>query len=502
VLLLAAAPLAAAWNVAQTTHFRLHSQGPADKLAKQARMLEDFHGVLETITGRSVPADMPRLDIYLMPDQARLQLISPGIDSAAVGLYKPTVGGIAAFASRAFDTGDAEMMTGREVLLHEYTHHFMFSAGVPAQPRWYSEGLPEYLMTVRFSPEQIDLGLGNKGRVYDLRTDGWGSVKDLVNQPRGRDYGAVQNFYAHSWMLTHYMNRAPGMAAKLRAYLNRFAAGEDSLTAFRGAVQDDLPALDHTLRSYFYGNGLTFTRVKRTAAEPASVAQSVLPAAADDLLLRMVAIQMPQKARDDARNIAAIRRIAAGLPGDRYAARALAIAEAAGGNPQIAAPLLDTLLAAMPDDAELLRWRADALLATARTPDTLAQARRLLARGFKAAPDDWRLLYAYANTFPLLDGPLPPALLDVLLRAWTLAPQVSGIALHASIALVRAGRRDEAIAALSSVAYAPHGDDDRDDAVALIDALRAKDTVAFDRAVAKWAHPATPAAAPVPPAAG
>jgi hypothetical protein len=457
-LLLAACPVvtpahAATWRVAETEHFRVYSNGSAKSLADQAAVLEDYRALLGSLTTRRASdAPEPKLDIFLLGSLAEARPFGTA-PAGAAGFYSANDGRIAAYVER----GGA---LGSDVLLHEYAHHFMLGSGAIAYPAWYVEGFAEYFMTAEFTPDRINFGKFNENRARWLVNGTWLSLeKVLARRFKPTDREDMAMFYAQSWLLTHYMFRAEGMLPKLTAYLRAVTSGTDPVTAFKTHVDPDLTAFQYKLKTYLQGRKLTYSRFDRSEATPATVKLSELPASADPMLLQQAALEFGVMKGEEARALAKVRADAARFPGDPLAARTLALAELRYGDRNAAVGQIDTLLQANPADPTLLRWRAVASLpATPPAPaETLRDARRLLAKSFKADPDDWRTLMLYAQLADPRNRALSPNDLDVLLRARDLAPQVGSLSIMSAIALAQADRLPEAARMLEPLAYSPHG---------------------------------------------
>jgi hypothetical protein len=457
-LLLAAAVAAspanaAPWRVAETEHFRVYSDGSAKSLADQAAGLEDYRALLGTLTTRTAgDAPEPKLDIFLLGSlaQARPFGVSP---AGAAGFYSASNGRIAAYVER----GGA---LGRDVLLHEYAHHFMLGSGAVAYPAWYVEGFAEYFMTAEFTPDRINFGKFNENRANWLVRGTWLPLeKVLARRFKSTDREDMAMFYAQSWLLTHYMFRAEGMQPKLTAYLKAVAAGTDPVTAFKTHVDPDLTGFQYKLKSYLQSRKLTYSRFNRPQATPAAVKLSDLPASADPMLLQQAALEFGVLKGEEARALAKVRADAGRFPGDPLAARTLALAELRYGDRAAAITQIDTLLQTNPADPTLLRWRAVASLPPKppAPPEAVRNARRLLTRSFKADPDDWRTLMLYAQLADPRNRALSTNDLEVLLRARDMAPQVGSLSIMAAIALAQADRLPDAARALEALAYSPHG---------------------------------------------
>ena len=468
-LAVVAAPAGAAkWHQADTSNFRVYSTGSAETLVSRAAMLEDYRALLETLTTRNGPEQKPlALDIFLVGNISEARPFNGSLSNVA-GFYLANGGRILAYAEKSGDVGQS-------VLLHEYAHHFLLGAGSVAYPAWYVEGFAEYFMTATFSPEKIEFGGVNANRTRWLGYGTWLPLdKILSNRIKQRSGEDQAMFYAQSWLLTHYLFRTPEMQPKLGAYLSAVAAGADPVAAFKTHIDPDLLAFQRKLRSYLTGRKITFSRFTRPTATPADVKIVALPPAADPMLLQLAAVESGVNAATEQKALAAVRSSAARFPGEPLAERTLAFTELRYGDRATAIALLDKLLAAAPNDATLLRWRAIAVLPPANE-NARREARRLLAKAFKADQNDWRTMYQYVLLSDPYGKPLTNDTMNVLLRARELAPQVTEIALTTAMAMAIADRLPEAAAALAPIAHAPHGGGASQFAATLLDKAEAGD---------------------------
>ncbi|MGL6043969.1 MAG: hypothetical protein ACRC1J_08600, partial [Sandaracinobacteroides sp.] len=432
------------------------------------------------LTNSKFEPDTPKLDIYLVDGRPQMLQIWPAMGPRIAGYYSSTPGGILAVAMEP--AAGESWNEGRETLLHEYAHHFMMQVGSAAMPAWYVEGFAEYLMTADFRPDRIEFGGYSRGRAWVLIENPWSPLEQILGRAKGVD---IDNFYAQSWLLTHYLYRTEGMGPKLNAYLRRVALGEDPVATFRAEVSDDLPAFQAKLKSYLKSRRLTFTRMNRKPPAAADVTVTALPPAADMALLALVAVQLPQTPENDAAQLAKIRAAAARYPQDPWAKRALAIGEAAAGDRKVAAGLLDAQLALAPTDPGMLRWRARLYRpdkADAPAADVVA-ARGLLGRAFKASPNDWLVLRDYVDTFLARDAQLTQSVLDVMVKAQQLAPQERSLAMRTGVEMARAG--DYALAArmIGPVVNNPHSSDPMLLEQGLLLALRKGEKASVDAAL-------------------
>lgn len=477
--LLSAGPAQADWKVAETANFRVHSEAPEKRLVEQAAVLEDFRALLMRMTGHVPAADMPKLDVFMVDDLATAMPWREPAKGMA-GFYRADAGRISAVALDRVGGREFEI-SAQQILLHEFAHHFMLAAKGPAYPAWYVEGFAEYFSTAEFRPERIEFGKVSPNRAIWLSNAPWLPLEQLLSGRPGAVNGkAAAMFYAQSWALTHYMYRAPGMRAKLIAYLKAFSGGMDPVEAFRLHIDPDLSAFQSKLRRYVNSKA-TYSRFERPPATPAGVHVEPLPPSAGAMLMRLVALEHGVSPKAGAAALADVRARAEIAPLDPLAKRALALAELEHGDPAVAVALLDDLLTAAPKDPDLLRWRALSARPMARgaSPAVVAEAKRLLVRAFRSDPNDWRTLHAYVRLHGPLTRPLPPEVLQVLLRTHELAPQVSEVVLDTAVALQHAGMLREAAVVLQPLAYSPHGGAAAELAARLLDRARAGDRSGF-----------------------
>lgn len=468
-----AMPATAAWRVAESAHFRVYAEMSPDALRRKVELLEDYRNLLGRFTTAQVEEGTPKLDIYIIDDIASAVPFGK-IGSSVAGFYNANDSGIVAFSTK----GDF----GQKALLHEYAHHHMFAATGQSYPAWYVEGFAEYFMTAAFYPTRVEFGLFDAGRVYALQ-ERWLSWDKVL----GRDYHGmngddVQMFYPQSWLLTHYLFRKPEMKGKLSAMLRAISAGSEPLAAFKANVMEDPSKLTTVLQGYMGGRSFTFSRLTRPAPEPVTVTLSDMPASAQTMLMYYAWLDSRGAAADDRKAaLAKVQAAAARWPGDALATRTLAMAELYWGDKAKAQTLIDSLLTAAPNDPGLLRLKAETLLAIDASANR-SEARRLLVRAVKLAPDDWRAMHVYLHTNDIVHGELNDNLFNVTQAMWSLAPQVSGIVIDMATALARKNRLADAAKVLQPVAFAPHGDALSGFARALRDAALTGNQAAFVKA--------------------
>lgn len=483
--LCAAPPASARWLKATSENFIVYGEGSEKSLRSYVGKLESYHALLELVTGLRARTKGAPATIYLVARKEQLK-IAFGRDPKNVGgFYSATAGATAAISGRGDDWQPSE-----EILFHEYAHHFMFRHSALPYPPWYVEGFAEYVGTTEFKNDKVVLGGVPLSRAVSLIYGSSIPWKTLVTARSlaGMKGEAVAAFYAQSWLLTHYLFSDDARTEKLQKYLRAYVVeGKSDWTAFVEAFGLDEKALQSEIKQY------QSRVIKRGIAAPPAQSDTVtieaMPASADQLLLPKLRadLQAPgvieaveeepeaetgenkdtkspapaaEKVSQDQQMLARVRQKAAEYPGDAFAAKALASTEISFGDPNAGVAALEAV-ALNVRDAEWQYLSGLARLALARKDEAkqdalLPEARRFFGASFKLDPDRYETLYAYYQSFEMEGQAITPSILDVLLRAHALAPQVWDISGDSAVQLLNAGRGREAALILGVLVNQPH----------------------------------------------
>jgi Tfp pilus assembly protein PilF len=454
------------WKQAETSRFVVHGATDEATLREYAVKLEDFDMVLRYIHGLPIDQAPPRkLDIFLVNNTGGLRRAMPDASQDLRGYYVTSLVDVAfvAIVGRANNySGNSRLnVENDDTMLHEYVHHFMKQYFNYAYAPWLVEGYAEYFMTTLFEGDDIVVGRLNSNRAGWLMNAQWMPLENLITEaPSIKDMNAP-NYYPQAWLLTHYFMSDPARYAQLQAYMKAVGEGTPSSQAMQDATGKSLTALQSDLRAYSRTTlpVRVYTRKRKRVVE---VTVTPMPASADDLLLenvRMIESSDDLKARkafaDD------IRKKAARYPGDALAAHVLARAELQAENFAAAQAVIDARLAAAPDDNLALELKALILMAMGDA-DKAQQAARYkdaqgaLGQAFKIDGERYQTLLAYARSRSLSPGYPSDNVMECLLLAYDLAPQVSEVALQAVRALAMRGDYARAVALLKPVANDPH----------------------------------------------
>lgn len=462
--LLALTPAAAQakWLKAESPRFIVYSDRGESVLREYVLEMEVFDSLLRARHGLPETGVPPRkLPIYLVRDREDLQRTWNGASDAVAGYYHP--GGSDTFAVAVLESNaeDDDSVTIR----HEYTHHFMLQNFPSAYPAWMVEGYAEYYSMTRIKGGIVEVGRVNSWRSEELRNGAWLPIADVLANKRGPKGRNWSDFYAESWLLTHYLMSDPERFKQFQAYASAVARGADPAEAMVTATGLSTAALDQALRRYM-NTGLRYTQYKRTDFTAPQITITELPPSADALLLDRLELVGHYYKDASPGYPDLIRSRAARFPGDQLATLALGQTELELGDPAKGRAVLEAWLRSHPDDADAMFVLGDHLLDQAREEEDetreealRSDARALLQRAAQLAPDDYRILYAYAQARYGEPGFPTAETQTLLINAYKRAPQVDSLRFELVQVLMARRHWREAEALLKPLVNSPHGGD-------------------------------------------
>lgn len=469
-----AAPAQARWLKAETGKFIVYSNGDETVLRQYVSDLEAFDSLLRAQHNLPLDGLPPRkLPLYLVRDKSELDR-SWGYKSQGVGGYY-TASNADIFAVAIRDRGEDN------TIKHEYVHHFMWQYFAGAYPTWMVEGYAEYFATAKIEPKYLEVGYFNEGRAMNLVQFGWVPMADVLGK-RLADIKPDDRpmFYAQAWLLTHWLMSDPTRYKAFQAYLASVSTGGDPVKSMQAATGMDPATLERTLKTYLRG-GLKYIRYSREAFKAPDIVMTTLPPSADDLLLE--SLQLGDRAPDDQEGalLATIRQRAAKYPAEATAQRVLGQAELELGDKEKGRSLLTALIKADPSDATARYVLGDYLLDTAyheakqdKGEALGGEALGYLTEAYRLNPKDYRIVAAYARSQAYADKPGPESQLTLLVAAYKLAPQVSGLRLQLIQLLIEGKHWPQASALLKPLANNPHGGDGADQAREMLKKVQAE----------------------------
>lgn len=256
------------WLRLDSDHYSLQTDLPAEEARKAMRMLEQTRAAILSAMWPDVLArPMPKLQVYVLQDWREFE-----------GLYPRRV---RAFFFRS-DSEALIVLPGRpdswqrpfgglwkdssSRLNHELSH-YLSTYALLRQPRWLSEGLAEFLETLRVSEDgkTAVVGAPNREAIREMRRvltyartgreNAW-RMRRLFTWERepttGEEDRLLAAMYAGSWLLVHWLHHErPQQFAAYQALLARGVAPD---VAWREALAELAPdSLDEMLFQYVRG---------------------------------------------------------------------------------------------------------------------------------------------------------------------------------------------------------------------------------------------------------
>lgn len=460
--LLLGAPAHAQWREATSTNFVVYSEGSEAELREFVTKLEKFNFVLRTFHGVTAQPSPNRLRVFLMPSVSGVQRYAAG----AAGFYIRRARGqmmVGTRTSRANARIDSE-----SVLLHEYTHHFMYQYFPASYPTWYSEGFAEFWGATRFlDNDVVEVGLPVEYRYQSLVFNRWLPARRLLTIQNYAGTRDVDLIYAQGWLLVRYMFDDPDVHRQVQAYLNAINAGRTYRQATESSIAD-LDRFNSLLFNYASRRRFSVLRLPFRTIEVGAINVRTVGAAEQALMHHEIRLSQGIRASDAAEVAGEIRQIAGRYPDDPFALRMVTEAERLAGNNAAALDAVNRLLTVRPNDAHGLMHRGlieAERLRDAGSTDRAAweAARQFILRANRAAPNDPLVLEAYHDSYTLA-GQLPPeAAQNALYDAMERAPSDYGLRHKLAADFEARGMIEDALAIIRPAAYVmPHREDETD----------------------------------------
>ncbi len=436
--LMSAAPAQAEWWEARTDHFVVYSESSQADAREFATKLERFDMALRSVQNikpKAVSSDADRLTVFRFGGISDIGRLA-GFQGVA-GFYIPRIGGSVSFTPVRSETRSGSVIRRDSrteldpvsVLLHEYTHHFMFQHFSAAYPSWYVEGFAETYATIDLKPDgSFHVGNPPQYRADALLSGVLSSSAERMLTINHKPDGLSQiNHYHLGWLLNHYLSFDPSRKGQLTNYLRLYNASGDSGQAARQAF-GDLRQLDRDLLRYRSSGRLGGIDVVPPDYRPPSVQMRRLTADEEAI----ISVKMKSKrgvSRKTAPGVAnEARAVAARYPRSFPVQLALAEAEFDARNFAAAERAADAALAIQPDSVLALLQKGEIYLQQGKKDKTqLPVARSWFTKAYEADPQHPASLLGNYMSYYYEGGAIPQSALVGLERAFEMAPYDHGL---------------------------------------------------------------------------
>lgn len=453
------------WYRAESPNFRVYSNIDAAETRTYLEHLEAFKYLADLLLGNNPNerGTASRFTVYLVDSRDHFKTVVPDIARYTGGFYRSCIEDAQAFVLAPQSYG-AQIDFGLRILLHEYSHHLMFSRMRRFYPSWYVEGFAEYLAGTKLQNGYYLVGVRHDDRAAQLSaSEKWLSY-DVMLDPK-RFTAAAKNrkvevfqYYAQSWMTAHYMLADSARTQALNAYFDRLARGEDGSEAFKAETGMTTAQLRDQVNSYRRKFSALQVKVPQMPETPITVDR--LPNERGDYLLEAAALRACPDQKYGAKLTAELRALRAKRGGDPNLRLELSRAELLFGDAKAARAELESLMAKGPSsfDAHYLLGRSyyqDAHGESAEHIDNRSKASAQFLEAYKLDKGHAPNLY-YLSISLDMGGVPSKSVVNAGTAAATLAPSVPEYAVHAALVNLRAGDKKAAIRALQPFANNPH----------------------------------------------
>jgi hypothetical protein len=461
----------AEWFEATSRNFIVYSEGSEQDGRDFAAKLERFNFVLRAYHQVTSPPAPNKLRVFLMSGRdgvARVAGVGPG--SGIRGYYVPWARAQMLVGTRSRATTRVGGLDPESVLLHEYTHHFMYRYFPATYPTWYSEGFAEFWGSTNFRENDVvEVGAPAEHRFATFHRLGWLPIERLFQAHNYREAGGTDVFllYAEGWLILRYVFEHPERRRQLELYLNLVNRGSTYQEAARQAFPD-LGTFDNELRSYSGRTQYNVLQLPFRTIDVGEIATRQLRPAEQALITQEIKLSQGYPAREAQEFATEVRTIAARYPDDPFAIRMVMETERLAGHDAAALAAADRLLAIEPNNARAMTTKGALQVAALRAAGSTDQAawtaaRQLFIRANRVAENDPLVLEAYYDSF-VAQGVRPPdGAQNALYSAMELAPSDPELRYKVALDFEQRDMIREAIAIIRPLAYStPHRGDESD----------------------------------------
>jgi hypothetical protein len=239
------------WAEYSSDNFSVVSDGKPKDVRQLLTDLEHFRFVVLNLIGI-----VPRTDEFpfkIIAFRREKDYQKTIVSKTTAGYFTTTLRGhfaVVDLSSRMTGNTKRRDVAARPILFHEYVHYLLSNSSSVRYPKWYEEGLAEYLSTYSYDGVEVKVGQPNNARIYSMSYAKWLSGKTLLEaDPRKVDRHGNE-FYAQSWLLVHLLH-SQDYSANLKPYLTRWSQGETALTVFEESFGLEVSAVKDVLYKYW-----------------------------------------------------------------------------------------------------------------------------------------------------------------------------------------------------------------------------------------------------------
>lgn len=241
------------WIEVRSPNFRIRSTMREKDSIELARQLETFRVAISIVSNFSL-ADSP-IPTEILALRRSVDFRSLGISSNIAGIF------LAGLRRNFVVIRNVRDAPETPIIIHEYVHFLLGNHGSFSYPRWYNEGIAEYLSAEQTRPGKFVVGGLQDGRLRNLSRFPWIPLRQIL-APEDYDEWSRQRtamFYSEAWLLVHYLHHRPErntLGHDMARYIELVDSGKSNLEAFEEAFRITARELDVQVKKYAQGRDL------------------------------------------------------------------------------------------------------------------------------------------------------------------------------------------------------------------------------------------------------
>ncbi len=246
------------WTSVRSKNFYVIGEASDLELRNVTERLEQFRDVLEQLFPQFAADSKTHANVIIFRDAESFRPFKPkrpdGTPDDGVAGYFLAAESVN-YITLAMNGGKTDPF---HTIFHEYLHFLLKSrTGKNDLPPWLTEGLAQYYETLEVTADnKVVLGSAPQGRLGLLRRSELLPHNELFSAERTAVHGSANMqrsmFYAHSWLLVHYLlNQGEGKAAdRLDRFLRLLGNNASTETALKQVFGIEAAQLNEALRAY------------------------------------------------------------------------------------------------------------------------------------------------------------------------------------------------------------------------------------------------------------
>jgi len=240
------------WVRVTSENFSVISDEGQEVATELATQLEMFRKTFALFSRHPLPSQMRPVKVFSVDYSKAYEVLAGGPSSFSGWFVDRRAGNYAIMRARKLESKATRHQSSIALLFHEYTHYLAANMAAVDLPFWYSEGLADYLSTIRFEDgNKIVYGLPIEYHQRSIRYGTWVPMKTLLNGTRGNlSYDQYFRIYPQGWLMVHYFQADAERHKQMSKYFELLDSGVSVDAAVEQAFEKTYLELDRALKAY------------------------------------------------------------------------------------------------------------------------------------------------------------------------------------------------------------------------------------------------------------